>query len=210
MTAPKKGTLPESVHHEPVSGATGVVAALFVISTIIAVFEPGFLQSALGEPRLRWVAGAAAAVFLVIGLVLVRKLAIPVGPDRSFGLLFCVVFALLAGFQLVSHLMGKSGDLRTAAILGGVSTAFLGISLVVPGLLHPLNVQWMRLGFLLQTVVSPVVLGILFFLTVTPMGIVLRLMGKDLLRLKLDKSARSYWIVRDPPGPAPDSMRNQF
>jgi hypothetical protein len=62
----------------------------------------------------------------------------------------------------------------------------------------------------MNKIVSPLVLGMLFFTTITPLGIFMRLMGKDLLRLKFDKNATSYWIKRDPPGPPPESMQNQF
>jgi hypothetical protein len=68
----------------------------------------------------------------------------------------------------------------------------------------------MRLGWVLGKIVSPIVLGALFFLAVLPMGLFMRLRGKDLLRLKMDPSAKSYWIERTPPGPAPDTMKNQF
>ncbi len=94
-----------------------------------------------------------------------------------------------------------------ALIAAGV---FLVPALVFPKVLHPLNKLWMRFGALLQKIVSPIVLGALFFLTVTPMGLLMRLIGKDLLRLKKDPDASSYWIERTPPGPPPDTMRNQF
>jgi hypothetical protein len=82
--------------------------------------------------------------------------------------------------------------------------------LVRPGLLAGLNRQWTKLGVLLGKVVSPIALGLLFYCAIAPLGIVMRLAGKDPLRLKFDRAAESYWIRREPPGPAPDSMTNQF
>lgn len=143
-----------------------------------------------------------------------RHQELTVGSDRSFGFVFTVFFALVAlarpGFlQKGLDLVGLE-HVPIRYVAAGLSATFLVIALVIPRILHPLNVAWMKLGFLMGMIVSPIVLGILFFLAVTPMGIFLRLTGKDLLRLKLDKSAASYWIARTPPGPAPDTMRNQF
>ena len=76
--------------------------------------------------------------------------------------------------------------------------------------LAPLNKWWTKLGVLLYRIVSPVVLGLLFYLTVTPIALLLRLLGKDPLRLRRDPDGASYWIDRTPPGPAPESMKNQF
>ena len=87
---------------------------------------------------------------------------------------------------------------------------FLVPALVRPQVLGPLNRLWLRLGLLLQRLVTPVVMALLFYGTVTPIALVLRLLGKDLLRLRIDRGADSYWLERRPPGPAPDTMRNQF
>ena len=76
--------------------------------------------------------------------------------------------------------------------------------------LAPLNRVWLRLGLVLYKVVNPVAMGLVFFTTVVPIGLMMRALGKDPLRLKRDASAASYWIMRDPPGPAPDTMKNQF
>ena len=79
-----------------------------------------------------------------------------------------------------------------------------------PALLAPLNRVWNKLGLLLGKIVSPIVLGALFFLVITPSAIIIRWMGKDLLNLRRDPKAESYWLVRDPPGPAPESINDQF
>jgi hypothetical protein len=123
--------------------------------------------------------------------------------DRSFGIVFGVVFLVVALWPLLS-----SGGVRIWATIA--SAAFFLVAFAVPGLLAPLNRVWIRFGLLLHKIVSPIVLGILFYLFVTPMGLIMRLMGKDFLRLRFEPSARSYWIERNPPGPKPESLKNQF
>ena len=78
------------------------------------------------------------------------------------------------------------------------------------GLLAPLNRLWFRFGLLLNSIVSPIVMGLLFYLIITPFALFMRLTGKDLLHLRRDPEAASYWIQREPPGPAPDTIKNQF
>ena len=92
----------------------------------------------------------------------------------------------------------------------GIGVGLLLVALARPRVLAPLNRLWFRLGLLLQGLASPVILGLLFFATVTPIGILMRLVGKTPLRLGFDREATSYWIERQPPGPAPDTMRRQF
>ncbi len=123
--------------------------------------------------------------------------------DRSFGIVFGIVFLLIAAWPLFS-----SGHLRVWAVIA--SAAFFLVAFILPRVLAPLNKLWMRFGMLLHRIVSPVILGILFYLFVTPMGLVMRLFGKDFLHLRFDSSARSYWIERNPPGPKPDSLNYQF
>jgi hypothetical protein len=123
--------------------------------------------------------------------------------DRSVGIVFGAVFLIAAVLPLFT-----SGGIRVWAVI--TSAAFFLIAFVIPALLAPLNKIWTRFGLLLHRIVSPVVLGILFYLFVTPMGLIMRLMGKDFLRLRFDSSSRSYWIERNPPGPRPDSLNNQF
>jgi len=87
---------------------------------------------------------------------------------------------------------------------------FALVALVKPALLARLNRLWVTLGVWLGRAVSPIALGVLFYGVLTPLGAVMRLTGKDPLRLKLDSRADSYWIPREAPGPVPDSMTNQF
>lgn len=123
--------------------------------------------------------------------------------DRSFGLVFGAVFAVIAAVRLEHGGAAGYGWLGAAA-------AMLVTALTVPAVLAPANRLWLRIGQLLHWVVEPLVMGILFFLVVTPIGLAMRLAGKDQLRLRRDAAAESYWLPRDPPGPAPEGMRNQF
>jgi len=92
----------------------------------------------------------------------------------------------------------------------GVTAAFALVALVKPAILAGLNRLWIKLGILISKIVSPIALAILFYSVLTPVGAMMKLAGKDPLRLKFDPDADSYWIPRKPPGPPPDSMTNQF
>jgi hypothetical protein len=123
--------------------------------------------------------------------------------DRAFGLVFTAFFLVVALLPLAG-----GGSPRSWAL--AVAAAFLLCALARPGILAPLNRAWTRLGLLLNAVISPVALGILFYGVVTPTGWALRALGKDPLRLRREPQAATYWIERQPPGPEPDSLRNQF
>ena len=92
----------------------------------------------------------------------------------------------------------------------GLAALLLAAALVRPAILNPLNRVWLKFGLLLHAVVNPLVMALLFYGTVLPTGLVMRAMGKDLLRLKRQPDADSYWIVRAPPGPQPETMKDQF
>jgi hypothetical protein len=123
--------------------------------------------------------------------------------DRSFGLVFGVFFLVIA---LLPLWHGASARYWALMICG----FFLVIALTAPTILAPLNRLWTKLGLLLGNIVSPIALGILFYGVVATTGLVMRLLGKDPLRLKFDRKARTYWIERDPPGPTPQSLDKQF
>jgi hypothetical protein len=126
------------------------------------------------------------------------------GPsDRSFGLVIAAFF-LLVGLAPLRH----HQPVRLWAL--GLTMAFLAFAFLRPRILAPLNKAWMLLGRLLSRVVTPIVTGLLFYLVFTPAGFLYRLLGKDSLRLSYAKTARSYWIERKLPGPAPEDMINQF
>jgi hypothetical protein len=123
--------------------------------------------------------------------------------DRSFGFVFTAFFFIVGILPLI-HGRG----LRLWAL--GLALAFLLLSLTVPHVLAPANRAWTKFGLLLHGIVSPIALGILFFGVVTPTGFIMRLLSSDPLRLRFDQSSTSYWVVRTPPGPDADSLKNQF
>jgi predicted membrane metal-binding protein len=123
--------------------------------------------------------------------------------DRSFGFVFAVVFVIIALWPL-----WYGGGLRWWSV--GVAVAFAVVAVVIPRLLSVPNRLWMKLGLLLGKIVSPIALGVLFYLVFLPIGLLMRLTGKDPLKLKRDAAAASYWVDRKPPGPPPTSMTNQF
>ncbi|MEX0958200.1 MAG: SxtJ family membrane protein [Burkholderiales bacterium] len=125
------------------------------------------------------------------------------GSERSFGIVFAVVFAIVGCWPLFG---GNPPRIWSLAIAG----VFVVLAFLLPVTLKPLNRLWFRIGTGLHHVVSPLMLGLLFYFSVLPTGLLMRAFGKDPLRLRLDRKARSYWIERKPPGPAPDSLRNQF
>ena len=123
--------------------------------------------------------------------------------DRSFGIVFAVVFAIIGFWPLI----GGAAPRVWSLIVAG---AFLAIAVVYPRLLAPLNRLWLKFGLLLHRITNPIIMGFVFFLAVVPTALIMKMLGKDPLRRKLDKDAASYWILREPPGPPPDSMKNQF
>ncbi|HUE11928.1 MAG TPA: hypothetical protein VMQ54_13345 [Steroidobacteraceae bacterium] len=125
------------------------------------------------------------------------------GSDRSFGIV------MAAAFAAVTALNGWHAG-RVWPWSGGLSVLLLAAALVRPEVLNPLNRLWLRFGLLLHRVVNPIIMALVFFGAVWPTGLVMRWMGRDLLRLKREPDAASYWIVRQPPGPLPETMKDQF
>jgi saxitoxin biosynthesis operon SxtJ-like protein len=123
--------------------------------------------------------------------------------DRSFGLVFAGFFALLT-----LHNWWRAG--RAWPIYLALAAVFLAAALLRPHLLHGLNRAWTKLGSILGAIMTPIVMGLLFFLVVTPIGLLMRLARKDALRLRGPRKGDSYWIVREPPGPSGESMSEQF
>ena len=132
-----------------------------------------------------------------------RQETVKASSNRTFGLVFTAFWALVAFLPLV-----RGHRVRWWA--GALSGLFLIVALVAPKVLGPLNRVWTGLGILLHRVTNPILLGILFYFVFAPFGWLLRLTGKDFLRLKRPEDAQSYWIARQPPGPEPQSMSNQF
>jgi len=123
--------------------------------------------------------------------------------NRSFGVVFSIVFSIVGLFPLL-----KGAPPRWWAL--GIAVLFLVAALIYPKCLAPLNRLWTRFGLLLHRIVNPIVMGVLFFLVVTPIALIMRLAGKRPLHLNMEPEAATYWIRREPPGPAPDSMKQQF
>ena len=133
-----------------------------------------------------------------------RVHAVSVGSDRSFGLVFTGFCAIVAGVQFWYGATAAAwGWLLVAALFGA-------FSLIYSRALRPLNILWFKFGMLLHRVVSPIMLGIMFFAVFTPVGLWMRLIGKRPLNLTYDASVETYWIERKPPGPPPGSFNNQF
>ena len=123
--------------------------------------------------------------------------------NRGFGWVFTIVFAVIAVWPLFF-----GGPLRWWSLI--TAGVFLVITLAAPALLALPNRLWLRFGLLLNRIVSPVVLAIMFYLVVTPTGMLMRVFAKDNLKLRERDKDGSYWVRRDPPGPKPDSLNNQF
>jgi hypothetical protein len=123
--------------------------------------------------------------------------------NRSFGFTLAIAFAFVGLWPLI-----RGRSVRGWALV--VAAAFFLAALVLPRVLGSLSRLWLRFGLLLHTVTSPMIMGLVFYTTVTPIGLVRRLLGKDPLRLRFDRDAVTYWIERHPPGPAPDTMPRQF
>ncbi len=123
--------------------------------------------------------------------------------NRAFGAVFTAVFLIVALWPLASGHTPRGWALAISGLL-------LLITVATPSWLTVPNRLWMKFGLLLHRVISPVVLAFLFYIVVTPTGLIMRAFGMDTLRLRRDDLAQSYWLKREPPGPEPDGMSNQF
>jgi hypothetical protein len=126
--------------------------------------------------------------------------------DRGFGLTVGGILLLIAAVRVWRH----SGYGAIELVLGAVGLCLVVLALVRAQSLAGLNRAWTKLGLLLFKVVNPVVLALIYFVTIVPIGLILRACGHDPMRLKRDPSASTYWVRREPPGPAPETMINQF
>ncbi len=124
---------------------------------------------------------------------------IRISSNRSFGIVFFVVFLLIALYPLT-----YGGEIRIWSLI--ISLIFLTLGLLNSKILAPLNKIWFKFGILLGKIISPLIMGIIFFLVVTPIGFIMRLLGKDVLNLKYNKN-KSYWIEKKGPK---SKMKNQF
>lgn len=125
------------------------------------------------------------------------------GSDRSFGLIVGGILTVIGVYQNF-----RESDLFWFFVVPGV--VLIVLALVKPASLHSANQAWTRLGIVLGKVVTPIVMFLVYALSIVPTGLILRVFGKNLLQLKRNEATDSYWIVRDPPGPLPESFREQF
>ena len=124
---------------------------------------------------------------------------VKIGSNKSFGIVFFIVFFIISIYPLLSH-----NEIRLWSLI--ISIIFLVLGLLNSKLLTPLNKIWFKFGLLLGKVVSPLVMGLIFFFVVTPIGILMRMLKKDLLNLKFNKKT-TYWIEKSDPK---SKMKNQF
>jgi len=129
---------------------------------------------------------------------------IKVGSERSFGFVFAAVFGIVGLWPAVSG----DGQVRLWSL--GVAAAFIIVALARPIVLRPLNILWFKFGILLGKIIGPIVMALLFFVAVTPVALVMRLLGKDPLRKKPDPEAETYWLKRSQEEMPMGTMKNQF
>ena len=124
---------------------------------------------------------------------------VKISSNRSFGIVFFIVFLIIALYPLT-----YSEEIRIWSVI--ISLIFLALGLFNSKILTPLNKLWFKFGIFLGKIISPIIMGIIFFLVVTPIGLLMRLLGKDLINLKYNNN-KSYWIEKKGPK---SKMKNQF
>ena len=124
---------------------------------------------------------------------------VKISSNRSFGIVFFIVFLLIALYPYTYN-----GEIRIWSVT--ISLFFLVLGILNSKILTPLNKIWFRFGVFLGKIISPLIMGIIFFMVVTPIGLIMRLIGKDVLNLRYNKE-KSYWIEKSGPK---SKMKNQF
>ena len=124
---------------------------------------------------------------------------IKISSNRSFGVVFFIVFLLIALYPLLNN-----NEVRLWSLI--ISVLFLILGILNSKILSPLNKVWFKFGLLLGKIISPIIMGVIFFLVVTPIGFIMKLLGKDLINLKFNNE-KSYWIEKSGPK---SKMKNQF
>ena len=124
---------------------------------------------------------------------------IKISSNRSFGVVFFIVFLLIALYPLLNN-----NEVRLWSLI--ISVLFLILGILNSKILSPLNKIWFKFGLILGKIISPIIMGIIFFLVVTPIGFIMKLLGKDLINLKFNNK-KSYWIEKSGPK---SKMKNQF
>ena len=124
---------------------------------------------------------------------------IKISSNRSFGIVFFIVFLLIALYPLI-----YSENIRIWSLI--ISLVFLLLGAINSRILTPLNILWMKFGLFLGKIISPIIMGLIFFFVVTPTGLIMRIFKKDLINLKFNND-KSYWIIKNDPK---SNMKNQF
>ena len=124
---------------------------------------------------------------------------IKISSNRGFGIVFFIVFLLIAFYPLINQ-----GDIRIWSVL--IQLLFLILGIINSKILTPLNKVWFKFGIFIGKIISPIIMGIIFFLVVTPIAFLMKILKKDLLNLKFNKN-KSYWIEKTDPK---STMKNQF
>ena len=122
-----------------------------------------------------------------------------IGSNKSFGIVFFIVFLLISFYPLINQ-----ENIRIWSLI--ISLIFLILGLLNSKILNPLNKLWFKFGIILGRIISPIIMGIIFFFVVTPIGLLMKLLKKDLLNLKFNKTS-TYWIEKSGPK---SKMKNQF
>ena len=131
---------------------------------------------------------------------MLNKPKIKMASNRNFGLVFFIVFLIVGLWPLIHE-----NQIRIWSII--IAIIFLILGLINSNLLKPLNIIWFKFGLLLGSIISPIIMGIIFFVVITPTGLIMKIIGKDLLNNKYDKNKKSYWIIRGKPK---STMKQQF
>ena len=124
---------------------------------------------------------------------------VKIGSNKSFGIVFFIVFFIISIYPLLSH-----NEIRLWSLI--ISIIFLVLGLLNSKILSPLNKLWLKFGLLLSKIISPIIMAFIFFIVVTPIGILMRLLGKDLLKIRYNHN-KSYWIEKNN---IKSKMKNQF
>ena len=126
-----------------------------------------------------------------------------IGSNRAFGIIISIAFLIIGLWPLINE-----NPIRTSLIY--IALVLIIFSIFKPDFLKPLNRLWFLFGLILHKIFNPIIMGLLFYLTITPTGLLMRLFKKRPLNLSFDSSLETYWIQRSPPGPKSETMKNQF
>jgi len=124
---------------------------------------------------------------------------VKIGSNKSFGIVFFVIFLIISLYPIIG-----GGSLRIWSL--AISIIFLILGMLNSKILSPLNKYWFKFGIFLGKIISPIIMGIIFFFVVTPIGYLMRLFKKDVLSLKFNNN-KSYWVEKNGPK---SKMKNQF